>query len=231
MRLGAPPRRSQAMSPRRKAMDLDDWLDFLADCKLLTTNEKSTRVGHELEAAHEATWIFCWSQELVSDEIRRTGQLQHMTYIGFLEGLCRLLCFVQLPTAEEMEAYGCASIEELYQKVDSKHLQPEVLRGALDKAPNWRVEEGSSASITEQLDTLLRFIILRMDQDGDRNIDEEELMRMRKERQQKRDKQAKAAMRAKQDYELHARARATVSATPGADDERPRARSLEQQPG
>lgn len=210
-------------------MDLDDWLDFLSDCKLLNTSEKSTRVGHELEAAHEATWIFCWSQDFVSDEIVRGAQLQYLQFVGFLEAICRLVCFVQLPTAEELEAYGCVSIEELYEKVQAQQLQPEVLRGALDKAPKWHVEDASSASIADQLDMLLRFIILRMDQDGDRNIDEEELMRMRKERQQKRDKQAKAALRAKQDYELHARPRATTSAAPGADEERPRARSIEQQ--
>uniref|UniRef100_A0A7S4M2X9 EF-hand domain-containing protein n=1 Tax=Prymnesium polylepis TaxID=72548 RepID=A0A7S4M2X9_9EUKA len=144
-----------------------------------------------------------WSQDFVSDEVRRAAHLQYITLIGFIEAIARLVCFVQLPTLAEMEEYSCSSIEEIYAKVEGGELQVEVLRGGVDKAPDWRVEDGSSASIGESLDTLLRFIVCRMDRDGDRDIDEAELMRTRKERQERRKKQAEAQMRAKLDFEMH----------------------------
>jgi len=181
-------RQTKAMAAQRPAMELNDWLDFLTDCGLLENSNRSP-IGHEI-LFEEATWIFLWSQDFVSDEISRSEHLQHLSFVGFIEAVVRLVCFVQLPARPELAFFNCNTIEELYARVYREH---EVEKAALcgSVKPDWRVEDSSNASIKEQLEILLGFIGCRYGKD----MTLESLRQLRTELKEQRDRQSQAAGR------------------------------------
>ena len=46
----------------------------------------------------EARLCFTWSKMLVADEVKRETAWTHMTYLDFLEALCRMSELKDLPT-------------------------------------------------------------------------------------------------------------------------------------
>ncbi|KAL1525016.1 hypothetical protein AB1Y20_019891 [Prymnesium parvum] len=141
-------------------MNLEGWLELLESCNLLDSEDNKTGPG--LLDMDEATWCFIWSQDFVSDEVLRARAMQQLTFVGFMEALCRITMFIRLPDESSFAAYSASSIEDLYVKVANSAEEGE----ALHPAPklDWQAEERSSAPINEAVDTLLRLMVCRLTQ-------------------------------------------------------------------
>jgi len=181
-------------------MHHESWLGFLDDCGFLKSSDAHSNVGHEMDL-DDAVLCFVWSQDFVSDEIRRSQSLQTLSFVGFLEAIARLTLFIQLPTRADLESHNLSTLEELYEGIEKGEFPLEELRGQVGHEPNWQTEESSSASLAEPLDMLIRLISCRLDKDGDHTVDVEELKRSKADRQAKRQRQAKAALTAKLQYD------------------------------
>lgn len=93
-----------------------------------------------------------------------------------------------MPTQSDLASYSCDSFEELYARVYKKRALPkDVLRGPVDKALDWRVEDGSTSPIAEQLDALLRLVACRLQVVSESGV--RRLKSSRQERQVVREKQ------------------------------------------
>jgi len=176
-----------------RRMNLDGWLGLLEDCGILHSDETPQDAGHI--GMDEATWCFIWSQDFVSDEVARADAQQQITFVGFMEALCRVVGFVRLPDKQSIAAYNSANLEELYDKVMKGVFQPEALHPGMKV--DWQAEEKSVEPIEEQLDMLIRLMLCRLDRDRDFDISEEELKAGREARREKRQKKAALVMAAK----------------------------------
>ena len=88
-------------------MNLDGWLGLLEDSELLHSDEGSGNAGQI--GMEEATWCFIWSQDFVSDEVARVDALQQLSFVGFMEALCRVTMFIKLPDKQSMAVYQASS--------------------------------------------------------------------------------------------------------------------------
>ena len=84
-------------------MNLDGWLGLLEDSDLLHSDEGSGHAGQI--GMEEATWCFIWSQDFVADEVARADALQQISFVGFMEALCRVTMFIKLPDKQSMAVY------------------------------------------------------------------------------------------------------------------------------
>lgn len=88
-------------------MTLCGWLDLLDDCHLITW-ERNIEAPLRVE---EAKWCYIWSQDLVSDHSLRERAAQQLTFVGFMEALCRIILFVRLSTPETAQGMSSKGLQ------------------------------------------------------------------------------------------------------------------------
>uniref|UniRef100_A0A7S3AQD0 Uncharacterized protein n=1 Tax=Haptolina ericina TaxID=156174 RepID=A0A7S3AQD0_9EUKA len=190
--------RSNSAESAEQMMDLDSWLGFLDDCGILTPDDDED--NDELGPA-QATWCFVWSQDFVTDEILRGHSQQVINFVGFVEALARLTCFIRLPDKQSLASYNMSSFEELYAAVERGDVDAEALHpgGDVDTV-DWQSKIRSVEPLGEPLDMLLRLVTCRLDTNHDMDIDEEELKISRAYRRAVRAKKAEERMEAQRHY-------------------------------
>lgn len=100
-------------------MNLEGWIGLLEDCDLLRSGDST--VGPEQFGIKQATCCFLWSQDFVSDELSRPEATQHLSFVGFIEAICRVPMFMQLIHENELALYSLNSMDEAEKKVRQVH--------------------------------------------------------------------------------------------------------------
>ena len=73
----------------------------------------------------EATLSFMWSQMLVVDDFRSAERAIGLTFIEFLEAICRVSCMKTIPTEAQLADAGVVDIVGYYDKkvrLGNRHL-------------------------------------------------------------------------------------------------------------
>lgn len=160
-------------------LSLEEWFSLLDDARLL--DDDFTR--------RSAVLCFVWSQPFVTDEIKRREKMQHLSYVDFLEAMCRILSFKPLPTSELLKQHSSRSCAHFFvQEEQGVHEGRKLLRRPFD----WREErlEGSTnggATLRPPLEMLISLLFERLSTTGDLLTRSELKNRLAKRAEEKRE--------------------------------------------
>ena len=176
-------KRDDAGSERSLLLSIDEWTQLLSDADLFDSD--FTR--------EKALLCFKWSQTFITDEVKRSEALLHLTFVEFLEALGRVCTMKPLPTAEMMTINISRSVAHFYSQADDGvHGGNEVLRRPLE----WQEEESSEESLRPALETLVSLILERLS--SSETLLTRKALRARLITKQKKRERLRAAQMAKQ---------------------------------
>lgn len=91
-------------------MTLNGWIEFLQDYGLLLSGGSSG--GPDQFGVSKAVWCFIWSLDFVSDELVRAEGAQHLSFVGFMEALCRVPMFIKLIEDNMLASYSLGAMSD-----------------------------------------------------------------------------------------------------------------------
>jgi len=142
-------------------MGSDEWENFCHDVGIIDA-EVTQR---------EVRLCFIWSQTFVSDEIKRREKLINMTFVDFLEALCRLCCFKALPTPVQLRKAGVRTVKQFFDADAAGDIPTADKLAPLD----YVAEETRREPLYPTLERLLSLIFDRFDDNGSGKITKEDL--------------------------------------------------------
>jgi len=129
-----------------------EWTVMLHECGV---------IDHEL-TEREGRLCFIWSQTLVTDEVKRREKMIHLSFVDFLEALCRLCCFKALPTQQLLDKVGASTAAQYFEQVRNGLVDELDRLSPLD----YREEEVSTAPLEPVVEMMITLLLDRLDSDG-----------------------------------------------------------------